>query len=290
MSIGETIRELRQSRNMTQKELAGDCITRNMLSGIENGSALPSLQTLIYIAEKLGVTPAYLLSTDEERFAFKKAAALPGIEQSKKNGDYSLCRDICLGLGGEDPEIREQILECDFMLARDAFNAGELRKAGGLFEDIYRRDQRSEHGFGPLCAAYSACISDISPSLDNDLPAEGDTAAGLSDSFTLYYFFYRMTAEKNLYSQIAENYAGRNPGPENAGLAHIHARLLMQRGRYADAAAVMKITIDNAVDTPLPLMYFMSGDLEICCRESGDYKGAYEFSGLHRDLFERFLR
>ena len=41
--IGEKIKALRISKRMTQSELAGDQITRNMLSLIENGSALPSL-------------------------------------------------------------------------------------------------------------------------------------------------------------------------------------------------------------------------------------------------------
>ena len=55
LEIGEKIKTLRQSKRMTQAELSGDQITRNMLSLIENGSALPSLPTIIYIAERLNV-------------------------------------------------------------------------------------------------------------------------------------------------------------------------------------------------------------------------------------------
>ena len=39
--IGQKIRALRLSRHMTQAQLAGDSITRNMLSLIENGNAVP---------------------------------------------------------------------------------------------------------------------------------------------------------------------------------------------------------------------------------------------------------
>ena len=39
--IGEKIKRLRLQRNMTQSDLAGDQITRNMLSRVENGAALP---------------------------------------------------------------------------------------------------------------------------------------------------------------------------------------------------------------------------------------------------------
>ena len=50
MKIGEKIKSVRASKMMTQAELAGDGITRNMLSKIENGTALPSLTTLLYFA------------------------------------------------------------------------------------------------------------------------------------------------------------------------------------------------------------------------------------------------
>ena len=60
--IGEKIKELRLLRKMTQQELVGDHITRNMLSKIENDSATPSVRTLEYLAGKLGVPPGALLN------------------------------------------------------------------------------------------------------------------------------------------------------------------------------------------------------------------------------------
>lgn len=47
MDIGKKIREIRTEKLMTQSQLAGDEITRNMLSRIENGAALPSLGTVM---------------------------------------------------------------------------------------------------------------------------------------------------------------------------------------------------------------------------------------------------
>jgi len=47
--IGIKVRHLRNSRGLTQKELAGDLISRNMLSMIESGAALPSIESLIHI-------------------------------------------------------------------------------------------------------------------------------------------------------------------------------------------------------------------------------------------------
>ena len=55
VELGKRIREARLFRKMTQSELAGDAITRNMLSLIESGTASPSVKTLQYLAERLGV-------------------------------------------------------------------------------------------------------------------------------------------------------------------------------------------------------------------------------------------
>ena len=52
MTLGQRIRQARIDRGMTQKQLVGDHITRNMLSKIENDSATPSVRTLEYIASR----------------------------------------------------------------------------------------------------------------------------------------------------------------------------------------------------------------------------------------------
>ena len=48
-TLGKRIKEARLSKKMTQSEVVGDFITRNMLSQIESGSATPSLKTLEYL-------------------------------------------------------------------------------------------------------------------------------------------------------------------------------------------------------------------------------------------------
>lgn len=48
--LGKLIKEARISKKMTQSEVVGNFITRNMLSQIENGLATPSIRTLQYLA------------------------------------------------------------------------------------------------------------------------------------------------------------------------------------------------------------------------------------------------
>lgn len=54
MELGEKIRQARLEAGLSQRQLCGGEITRNMLSLIENGSARPSMKTLEYLAGQLG--------------------------------------------------------------------------------------------------------------------------------------------------------------------------------------------------------------------------------------------
>lgn len=66
MNLGDRIRELRLEKKMTQKDVVGEYMTRNMLSKIENGSATPSVRTLEHLAGALGVpVGAFMDGADE---------------------------------------------------------------------------------------------------------------------------------------------------------------------------------------------------------------------------------
>lgn len=53
MHLGEKLRQARLEAGLSQRQLCGEEITRNMLSQIENGAASPSLATLRYLASRL---------------------------------------------------------------------------------------------------------------------------------------------------------------------------------------------------------------------------------------------
>ena len=96
MDIGQKIKMIRTEKLMTQKELAGGVITRNMLSQIENGIANPSLSTVQYIADRLGVPAGYLLSEGAEEFVYNKTRVMKNIKRAYSDGNFELCREMCL--------------------------------------------------------------------------------------------------------------------------------------------------------------------------------------------------
>jgi transcriptional regulator with XRE-family HTH domain len=61
MELGKRLRQARMEAGLSQRQLCGDEITRNMLSQIENGSAKPSMATLQYLAGRLGKPISFFL-------------------------------------------------------------------------------------------------------------------------------------------------------------------------------------------------------------------------------------
>ena len=64
MELGEKLKLARLEAGFSQRQLCGEVITRNMLSQIENGTARPSMDTLRYLAGRLGKSLSYFLEDD----------------------------------------------------------------------------------------------------------------------------------------------------------------------------------------------------------------------------------
>jgi transcriptional regulator with XRE-family HTH domain len=74
MIIGEKIKDLRLSCNLTQEELADRCeLTKGYISQIENDLTSPSIATLIDILSALGTNlKEFFDEPDDEKVVFKK--------------------------------------------------------------------------------------------------------------------------------------------------------------------------------------------------------------------------
>lgn len=61
MELGQRLKQARLEAGLSQRQLCGESITRNMLSQIENGSARPSMDTLRLLAGRLGKPLSWFL-------------------------------------------------------------------------------------------------------------------------------------------------------------------------------------------------------------------------------------
>ncbi len=93
--VGERVRELRQARGMSLRELAkASRLSANALSMIERGLSSPSVSTLYRVAEALGVGISSLFQVEEKRgpVVFRRAA---------ERARLPIPRGLWEGLGGE---------------------------------------------------------------------------------------------------------------------------------------------------------------------------------------------
>ena len=88
MELGKRLKEVRLALGLSQRELCGDEITRNMLSQIENGSAKPSMDTLKYLAARLGKPVSYFL--EEETVTSPNQDVMHRAREAYRMGDWRL--------------------------------------------------------------------------------------------------------------------------------------------------------------------------------------------------------
>ena len=290
MNIGDKIKNIRCAKMMTQQELAGEFITRNMLSRIENGFALPSIPTLVYLAEKLGVPAGYLLADENEEFQYRKNAGMPDIMSAYTAGDWSICRDLCDNLGGSDGEIQYIICLCLYNEAKEKFAEGDLRLAAALFDHFKKEAANAIYPIDNLIGAsdsYLLCIATISTSLVADIETvSAPPLHSLAEPFCRYFarLIYAQNYEQVLYSFDSEADEGSTLYDE-----HLNSKSKMKLGRFSEAYQILKKILTSDYDIPAPMLYFIFSDLEVCCRELSDYRGAYEYSAARTGMLEKFL-
>lgn len=157
--FGKRLKKARIARRMTQSELAGNKVTRNMISRIENGFSVPSVGTLEYLAERLEVPISALVPQDGDgetltvakaRFLtneFDKVIELLEPVANRGFGKFEFFDEACallaksyLALAEEADDIREKLqfakLCCAVADVGVYSNNAVLEKALDILSDI----------------------------------------------------------------------------------------------------------------------------------------------------------
>ena len=292
MNVGEKVRSLRLAKLMTQSELAGSRITRNMLSCIENGSAQPSLPTIIYLAGRLGVPVGFLLAEKEEEIIYRKMNGLSNIKRAYRGKDYAGCRMLCLSLGADpDDEISLLLAECDAEIAEEAFHSGRLRFACHFFDEALQYASETVYPLPHVEAraeVFFRYMRRISPTLySENLDDEKLRDVRLNTPFAAYVD--ALEALDRGEDAPARLFSEQFPG-SSFYATHLNVRLLMLENRFEEARVELLTCLRG--DQPLnPVsLYAVLCDLEICCRETEDFKGAYRYANEKVQQLEQLLR
>ncbi|MDX8365242.1 helix-turn-helix domain-containing protein [Cytobacillus sp. IB215665] len=86
--LGAIVKKIRKERNITQKELAKGLCCQTTISYLEKGKAFPRIDTMYYIASRLGVTVDYFFQLIEEEQNIYASDTVTLLEKLVKEKDY----------------------------------------------------------------------------------------------------------------------------------------------------------------------------------------------------------
>lgn len=263
MELGEKLRQARLEAGLSQRQLCGEEITRNMLSQIEHGTASPSMKTLRFLAERLGKPVSFFL--EDTAVVSPNLDLMASARRLYDAGEPSQAALVLEGYQGPDPVFdREKGLLwalCQLDAAEEALRENKehyaltlLQKAEG--EIAYCGAEIEHRRLLLLGRIRGQKVSASLPSLDEEL---------------------LLRAEEALDAQAPERAARLLEAAED----HTTPRFFYLRGRaclgqkaYAEAANCF-----HRAEGTYPQAYSL---LEICYRELGDYKRAYEYACKQR--------
>lgn len=291
MTTGEKIKKLRAEKMMTQSQLVGDQITRNMLSRIESDEANPSLGTLIYLAKRLNVPPGYLLANEKEDELYKKSFALDGIKLAYKAGSYKICRQLCMDYDGFDDEIVMIAAHASFYLAVEEFNKGNLKRAVMYFDEAISYETHTtyytEHIKAESCM-YLRYMARFSQNLSSSVIDENSVEyfCAMSNDFCRY--IYAIECVENSHTTFANSLVSKGER-EDPTVLHLGAKLDMIHGNYRLAIIKLQQALNNNRAISRPVLYSVFSDLEECAKATNDFRAAYEYSTTKMDLLQKML-
>ena len=252
MELGKRLKEARLALGLSQRQLCGDEITRNMLSQIENGSARPSMDTLRYLASQLGKPVSYFL--EEEIVTSPNQNLMAAARDAHRAGDWQTVLKVLEDYRSRDPLFDEEMGLLRFCALLDGVEAalGEGKRPYAL-ELLDRADRaktiyRDERRFAFLMAKAGAATT--LPDLDEEL-------------------LLRAELEENPRRAAALLDAAENR--ETHRWNFLRGRAYVRTGEYEAAARCLTKAEEAYPRESIPL-------LEQCYRELEDYKMAYLYA------------
>ncbi len=264
MKLGEKILQARQAAGLSQRQLCGEVITRNMLSQIEHGTARPSMDTLRYLAGRLGKPMSFFL--DEEGAATSNLEVIRRARQALEERKPAAALEALEDFRGEDEILgRERelltFLAClglaEQALAenRQRYAAKLLESAGELpwpgLEELQRKKYRL------LARAGDGAAAQMLPSLDEELLLRARDSLIRGDAHRAGALLDAAQAQ------------------DGAEWALLRGESWLAQGQWSRAAECL-----HRAEIAFPER--SAAGLESCYRELGDYRRAYEYACKRR--------
>jgi len=252
MHLAEKLKASRLEAGLSQRQLCGDTITRNMLSQIENGAARPSMGTLQYLAQRLGKPISYFL--EEQAVVSPNLERITPARAAYGQKDYTQVLAILEDFKEPDEAFGEEKKLLQYLahlgMARQALTEGKLPYAKKLL-----------HQAGENRGIY--ITEELERSRQLLLGMAGETVK--LDEEDALLILARQAEKPSRCLEILQ--AVENKATPQWNLLRAEALFAMQQ--YGEAATCYEKTEQTQA---------VFARLEACYRELGDYKRAYEYA------------
>ena len=263
MELGERLKAARVEAGLSQRQLCGEVITRNMLSQIENGTARPSMDTLRYLADRLGKPMAFFLN--EDPVVSPNRRVMEGARTALEMGEALL--DTLSGYTEPDP-----VYDREYRLLKWLGLLQAAKDAADTGREIYARKLLTQaaalESLPPLSALPE--LSRRRLALLGRVEDPGKlTFPDLDEELIL-----RARAAQNPDRAAALLDACENRESPRWNL--LRGKCCVEKGDWAGGEAYLHKAEAAFPKETAPL-------LEQCCREQGDFRGAYLYACRQRE-------
>ena len=265
MTLGEKLRQARREAGLTQRQLCGEEITRNMLSQIENDSARPSMKTLTYLASRLGKPVSYFL--EESVAVSPNGECMDGARTAFDEGRYSEVLETLAAFQEPDGiyQREQQMLGilARLALAQEAMERDQYPYARELLE------QAGEQG--RVAAYYPLELENWRLRLMAQVPGTRVQLPSLDGDLLIYAGAAVTDGDWERARSLLEAVQDKNLPRWNL----LRGEIYWQERSYIAAK-----TCYHAAEEHYPKE--TAHRLEQCYRELGDFKRAYEYACKQR--------
>ncbi len=289
--LGERIRAERLRANLTQSELSGGCVTRNMLSMIENGEATPSLETVIYLANRLCIPVGVLFAeSDEDEALFTKSDAVAKARALFDEGKYVDSADVARPYPYDD-ELSYIFTESLLKRAEEDMSLFMLKSAALRLKEAKSAADRCRYCGKDITGtieAYEAFISFANGRIDTDVlsrlaKAPSRIPAGYFVFLTALAALDRGDAEGAMKTVEALPYLT----PDQ--MRYMKAREYEADFKFAKALEIL-LPLHESSTLGFIGKYRVVADIESCYENKRDFESAYKFSSVKHHILECFMK
>lgn len=270
MNLGEKLRIARQEAGLSQRQLCGDRITRNMLSQIEHGTAKPSMDTLQYLAARLEKPISWFL--EENAVLSANRQIMEDARKAYDTGAYTAAWEILSCYRSPDKifDREQRLLKVLLLLelTEQARCSGKIPYARELLEAL---EKALEDMVYPIPELSRRCLL-----LRSRIP--GENLAPICEKLPDLDEELLLRSENALNQQQPDRAAEFLATAQNKEAPRwnlLMGKIQMRRRQYTPAAQHLQQAEAAFPQECWPL-------LEACFRELGDFQQAYRYACKQR--------